>query len=356
MKKIYLIVAIGAALGACTSETDIVELEAPQSITLQTVTQKSSRAAFDGSTLPVKTSIFVTAYNKITEDGTTIYNEYLKNVEFTCYNPNVTDPNNRFWTANYYYPTSGDVDFIAYTCDYGDDKVAPDVTVKTKDQRISEMILDFGTNLEGQTDVTYSSVVNATRLSSGGFSQPVLSFRHGLAWIVVNFLKGSSDAEDDAMLIRDVRVKNVNLSGSMDLTIDADNNYNVEWTAEGTKVDAEFPAYKIDKDTDKIDEDTDVPDVPGVPFGAAAGAETKGILVLPCDEQVITFEYCTKSGDNSYTDFTTYTTTIDNSTLAGHKWEAGKKYIYNFTITSNKIQFTTTVTDFDSNYVNNTIK
>ncbi|MCC8120303.1 MAG: fimbrillin family protein [Bacteroidales bacterium] len=353
MKKIYLIVAIGAALGACTSETDIVELEAPQSITLQTVTQKSSRAAFDGSTLPVKTPIYVTAYNKITEDdGTTSYNEYLKNVEFTCYNPNVTDPNNRFWTANYYYPTSGDVDFIAYTCDYSDqendyfDQVKPtkvDVSIDEDAQRITGMNLEFGELLKGQTDVTYSSVASATRLSNGTFAQPVLSFRHGLAWIVVNFLKGSSDAEDDAMLISHVKVKNVNLSGSMDLTIDADNNYNVEWTANDTKKDAEFPAYE------DIGDD-------GIAFGDAAGAETKGILVLPCDEQVITFKYCTKSGENSYTGFTEYTTTLDNSTLAGHKWEAGKKYIYNFTITSNKIQFTTTVTDFDSNYVNNPIK
>lgn len=348
MKKIYLIVAIGAALTACTSETDIVELEAPQSITLQTITQKSSRAAFDGSTLPVKTPIYVTAYQKITE-GTPSYEKYLDEAEFTCHDEEVTDPNNRYWVNNNsYYPATGDLDFIAYTCDFGDDQVKPTLEVSAdKDaQRITGMTLDFGTDLKGQTDVTYSSVVNATRLSSGGFAQPVLSFRHGLAWIVVNFIKGTEKADNDAMLIKNVKVKNVYLSGKMALAFDANNNSTVSWTAEGDAQDAMFPAYVDDK---------------GIIFSEAANADTKGVMVLPGAEQSITFEYCNKNGTDdegnpTYTPFSDYTTSIDASTLSGHKWEAGKKYIYNFTIMSNKIQFTATVTDFDGTYVNNPIQ
>jgi hypothetical protein len=173
-------------------------------------------------------------------------------------------------------------------------------------------------NIKDQHDVLFSDLLSVEAPQPS--AQPLL-FHHAYAQLNVTFKKTDSAA---AVIVKNVSVTGVNLTGILTVTPAADTKSTAEWQV-GMPVSRHFlPA--------------DATGVEDVALDATLEAVTpyapQPVLVIPAPQTKIVIVYTIDGHEHTYT-----------HTLSGD-WKMGHKYTYNYTINVNEIIFDCTVEDW----------
>ena len=254
--------------------------------------------------------IAVTAVWDDIKDGT--FTSYFENAKF------VYDAGTELWKGEpaRYWPTSGNMQFIGL-CPY---PTKTNITNSYKTNGEIEKVV-WGTidnNLMDQHDVVFSDLLSVEAPQTS--AQPLL-FHHAYAQLNVTFKKTDSAA---AVIVKNVAVKNVNLTGILTVTPAVGAKSTAEWQA-GLPISRYFlPETATGVENGTLD----------AVLEAATPFAPQPVLVIPGVQTAIVIEYTIDGHAHTYT-----------HTLSGN-WEMGYKYTYNYTINVNEIIFDCTVEDW----------
>ena len=296
MKKIFLFAAAAmVSLSSCV-KTDEVYTGGVQEIGFKSGV---TRAAVDGDTLPAGSAINVAGVWDA--EGDDSYVEYFEPTKFVDASGIYSGAPARYW------PNTGNMQFIGYY-PYGVGTFTADYT--------GDVLAGYEvTDIDGaaQNDILYSDLCQVDDVPGG---TEALFFRHALALLQVNFQTSLTTEE---VKIVSATVADVVLGG--DLTVTAGNPSTAAWSNTSTAIDHTFANVTTAALTD------------------SANTNATPLLVVPAATQTeMTIVY----------------------TLNGHKmtkvvplaaygaWAAGNKYIYNFSIGANEIQFNCTVKPWET--------
>ena len=306
MKKIFLFAAAAmVSLSSCV-QTEEVYTGKMQEMGFKSAVTRGIIQSNDDMTYPIA----VTAVWDDTKDGT--FAHYFENGKF------VYDAGTELWKGEpaRYWPTSGNMQFIGL-CPY---PVSSEIVNSYKTNGEIEKVT-WGTidnNLMEQHDVLYSDLLSVEAPQTS--AQPLL-FHHAYAQLNVTFKKTDSAA---AVIVKNVAVKDVNLSGILTVTPAVGANSTATWQA-GLPISRYFlpeTATGVENGTlDAVLEAT-------TPFAP------QPVLVIPAAQTKIVIVYTIDGHEHTYT-----------HTLSGN-WEMGYKYTYNYTINVNEIIFDCTVEDW----------
>lgn len=240
--------------------------------------------------------------------------KYFENAKF------VYDAGTELWKGEpaRYWPTSGDMQFIGF-CPY---PVSSDITNAYKTNGEIEKVT-WGTidnNLMEQHDVLFSDLLSVEAPQTS--AQPLL-FHHAYAQLNVTFKKTDSAA---AVIVKNVAVKDVNLSGILTVTPAVGAKSTATWQA-GLPISRYFlPESATGVENGTLD----------AVLEAVTPFAPQPVLVIPSAQTKIVIVYTIDGHEHTYT-----------HTLSGN-WEMGYKYTYNYTINVNEIIFDCTVEDWIS--------
>lgn len=317
--KSYLFVILTAIvyllLGSCTADLE------PQGetyagdglISVAAYGQMPSKAPVTGTVMPTSRSIVFSAYHNAAGGSSANY--------FTGINFTKKDGDNTLWQCSKYWPLTGSLDFLGYCLD--DNSRVSSVTWGSNNAASVTMTLaDNGSN---QDDLL---VGGASALTS---SSNVVVFKHAQALLTFN--AQSTVAYDGTnnygITITDITVDDSYHSGTVACTRDG-GNITFVWSSLGAQTDKSLPSM--------------APTNLGTSSAAISG--TPG-LILPAQPQTgITIYYTLHNGKDGSNQ------AIDNlmqytfSPATESTWDAGKKYIYNISMTLTGIEVSTSVTDW----------
>ena len=254
--------------------------------------------------------IAVTAVWDDIKDG--IFTSYFENAKF------VYDAGTELWKGEpaRYWPTSGNMQFIGF-CPY---PVSSEITNAYKTNGEIEKVT-WGTidnNLMDQHDVLFSDLLSVEAPQTS--AQPLL-FHHAYAQLNVTFKKTDSAA---AVIVKNVAVKDVNLSGILTVTPAVGAKSTATWQA-GLPISRYFlPESATGVENGTLD----------AVLEAVTPFAPQPVLVIPGAQTKIVIVYTIDGHEHTYT-----------HTLSGN-WEMGYKYTYNYTINVNEIIFDCTVEDW----------
>lgn len=297
MKKIFLFAA-----AAMVSLSSCVKTDEAYTGDVQEIGFKSgvTRAAVDGDTLPAGSVINVAGVWDAEGDGS--YVEYFEPTKFVDASGIYSGAPARYW------PNAGKMQFIGYY-PYGVGTFAADYT---GDKLAGYEVTDI--DGAAQNDILYSDLcqVNDVPAATQG-----LLFRHALALLQVNFQTSLTTEE---VKIVSATVADVVLGG--DLTVTAGNPSTAAWSID--------PSDAIDHTFVNV---TDAA------LTDSANTDATPLLVVPAAAQTEMTIVYTLNGHQM-------TKTVELDTYGA--WDAGNKYIYNFSIGANQIQFTCEVKPWDT--------
>ena len=304
MKKIFLFaVAAMVSLSSCVQSEDVYTGQL-QEMGFKSAVTRSIIQSNDDMTYPISVSA---TWNNPTAGK---YVEYFSNHEF------VHDAG--LWKGNpaKYWPTSGDMQFLAY-CPY------PVKSKVTNTYNVDGTFASstFGTvdnNIMDQHDVLFSDLLTVTAPQTS--AQPLL-FHHAYAQLNVTFKKTDSAAE---VVIKSVSADDVNLTGILTVTPHVGAKSEAVWQA-GLPISRFF----LDADATGV-EDGALDEV----LQASTAYAPKPLLVVPSAQTEFVIVYTIDGVEHTYT-----------HTLTG-EWEMGYKYTYNYTINVNEIIFDCTVDEW----------
>ena len=306
MKKIFLFAAAAmVSLSSCV-QTEEVYTGKMQEMGFKSAVTRGIIQSNDDMTYPIA----VTAVWDDTKNGE--FANYFEKAKF------IYDAGTELWKGEpaRYWPTSGDMQFIGF-CPY---PVSSEIVNSYKTNGEIEKVT-WGTidnNLMEQHDVLYSDLLSVEAPQTS--AQPLL-FHHAYAQLNVTFKKTDSAA---AVIVKNVSVKDVNLSGILTVTPAVGAKSEATWQA-GLPISRYFlpeSATGVENGTlDAVLEAT-------TPFAP------QPVLVIPGAQTSIVIEYTIDGHAHTYT-----------HTLSGN-WEMGYKYTYNYTINVNEIIFDCTVEDW----------
>lgn len=306
MKKIFLFAAAAmVSLSSCV-QTEEVYTGKLQEMGFKSAVTRGIIQTNDDMTYPIS----VTAVWDATKEGT--YSSYFENGKF------VYDAGTELWKGEpaRYWPTSGDMQFIGL-CPY---PVNSSITPSYKTNGEIEKVV-WGTidnNLMDQHDVVFSDLLSVEAPQTS--AQPLL-FHHAYAQLNVTFKKTDSAA---AVIVKNVAVKDVNLSGILTVTPAVGAKSEATWQA-GLPISRYFlPETTTGVENGTLDATLD----------AATPFAPQPVLVIPAAQTRIVIVYTIDGHEHTYT-----------HTLSGN-WEMGYKYTYNYTINVNEIIFDCTVEDW----------
>lgn len=291
MKKIFLFAAAAmVSLSSCV-QTDEVYTGGVQEIGFKSGV---TRAAVDGTTLPAGSAITVAGVWDAESDDS--YVEYFAPTKFVDASGIYSGQPARYW------PNAGKMQFIGYypngvgafTADYTGDKLAG--------YKVTGI---DNSDLTKQNDILYSDLC---QVNAAPAATQALLFHHALALLQVNF-QTSLTTED--VRIVSATVADVVLGG--DLTVTAGNPSTAAWSNTLTAIDHTFANVTTEKLTN------------------SANTNATPLLVVPAAAQTEMTIVYTLNGHQM-------TKVVPLATYG--KWDAGNKYIYNFSIGANEIQFT----------------
>ena len=308
MKKIFLFaVAAMVSLSSCV-KTEEVYTGKMQEMGFKSAVTRAVIQSNDDMTYPIA----VSAVWDDTKDGN--FAKYFENGKF------VYDAGTELWKGEpaRYWPTSGNMQFIGF-CPY---PVSSDIVNSYKTSGEIEKVT-WGTinnNLMDQHDILFSDLLSVEAPQTSAQS---LLFHHAYAQLNVTFKKTDSAA---AVIVKNVSVKDVNLSGILTVTPAA---------AAGVKSTATWQAglpisrYFLPETATGVENGT----LDAV-LEAATPFAPQPVLVIPSAQTRIVIVYTIDGHEHTYT-----------HTLSGN-WEMGYKYTYNYTINVNEIIFDCTVDDW----------
>ena len=299
MKKIFLFAAAAmVSLSSCV-QTSEVYTGKMQEMGFKSAVTRGIIQSNDDMTYPIA----VTAVWDDTKNGG--FAKYFENGKF------VYDAGTELWKGEpaRYWPTSGDMQFIGF-CPY---LVSSDLTNSYKTNGEIEKVV-WGTidnNLMDQHDVLFSDLLSVEAPQTS--AQPLL-FHHAYAQLNVTFKKTDSAA---AVIVKNVAVKDVNLSGILTITPAVGAKSTATWQA-GLPISRYFlPETATGVENGTLD----------ALLEAATPFAPQPVLVIPSAQTRIVIVYTIDGHEHTYI-----------HTLSGN-WEMGYKYTYNYTINVNEIIF-----------------
>ena len=306
MKKIFLFAAAAmVSLSSCVQTSEIYTGKL-QEMGFKSAVTRGIIQTNDDMTYPIS----VTAVWDDAQDGN--YSSYFENGKF------VYDAGTELWKGEpaRYWPTSGDMQFIGL-CPYpANSSITPSYKTNGEIEKVVWGTID--NNLMDQHDVVFSDLLSVEAPQTS--AQPLL-FHHAYAQLNVTFKKTDSAA---AVIVKNVAVKDVNLSGILTVT-----------PAVGAKSEATWQAglpisrYFLPETTTGVENGT-----LDATLEAATPFAPQPVLVIPAAQTKIVIVYTIDGHEHTYT-----------HTLSGN-WEMGYKYTYNYTINVNEIIFDCTVEDW----------
>ena len=301
MKKMFLFAAAAmVSLSSCVQTNEVYTGKLEEMGFKAGVT----RAIIESNT-DMTYPISVTAIWDNPSDASSNYVSYFENAKF------VYDETSSLWKGApaKYWPTSGDMDFLAL-CPY---PINATVTPAYKVDGTIET-LTFGTidnNLMDQHDVLFSDLLSVEAPQTAAQS---LQFHHAYAQLNTTFKKTDSAA---AVVVKSVSVTGVNLTGVLTVTPVAGGESTATWQ-KGLGVNR----YFLPESTSGVENGV----LDHVLVADAAYSPTP-VLVIPGNQTSIVIVYTIDNVEHTYT-----------HTLSG-TWDMGYKYTYNFTINVNEIMF-----------------
>ena len=312
MKKLFVLSCVAlATLASCSKSEDIEAPQAQKEIAFSVATDKS-RAPIAGNSFDDDQKIYVSAYNSVS-------GKYFKGVEFR------KEASETTWKAGKYWPVNGVTSFLAYAA-------TGDVTATWGEKYADkvEFTLNDGfynSSESGKTpyiDLLYASGEQAKEKEYDPVS---MKFNHTGAWVVFNVKLGSV------------------LTGAK-VTL---NSFQLANLFKGGKVVVDNTTYAGAKAS------WDFTGVTAADYGVESFAEkdlsaeenyTFGAIIPEQNQTAIKFNYTLASSDTDNPAFTAQTATYEYPLSRFDKWEMGKKYVYNITITFNEIEIKPSVTDW----------
>ncbi len=296
MKKIFLFAAAAmVSLSSCV-QTNEVYTGGVQEIGFKSGV---TRAVVDGAALPAGSAINVAGVWDAEGDDT--YVEYFVPTKF------VDDANVYSGEPARYWPNTGKMQFIGYY-PYGVGTFAADYT--------GDVLAGYKvTGIDGaaQNDILYSDLCQVDAVPA---ATQALFFRHALALLQVNFQTSLTTEE---VKIVSATVADVVLGG--DLTVTAGSPSTAAWSNTSTAIDHTFANVTTAALTD------------------SANTDATPLLVVPAATQTEMTIVYTLNGHQM-------TKVVPLATYGA--WDAGNKYVYNFSIGANEIQFTCEVKPWDT--------
>lgn len=343
MKKSILALGVAALFFTACSNSEDFETPQPQKeIALNPVTQKATRTPIEGTTFPTDLSIYVSAWNSVSGD-------YFHNVEFS------KDASGTTWKAGKLWPINGVTSFLAYafTPETQSTSVMSSTTAvwgNTNDwaKQVSfdlstaslcyNPVAANGTAVSTEThgtpyvDLLYA---NADQTKEKDYTTVNMEFKHSGAWIVFNVkLANDLSAQNSKLIVNNFELLNIHKGGKLTIDNKIVGGAKASWDFTGCAA----ADYQVES------------------FPQATADMTKGLtlnttdqtfgVVLPEQQQTaIRFKYTLSSTSDAFTSQTAeYTYPLDRF----NKWEMGKKYVYNITITFSEIEIDPSVTDWSS--------
>jgi len=357
MKKFFFLAAAAiVALAACSkNETDTTAYEQSKVINFNTVANKATKAPITGTTYSYKLPAFgVFAY--YLSSGT--WSTSAANSNASAYMTDVEVAWNEtkdIWapSSTYYWPLEGSLTFIAYSPKTAATAAFSNAGVLTlTDFTVASTVAD-------QVDLLYSSIaadktandayyVDSTNSKNSetaeGDKGVNIKFKHALAQVI--FKAKTADevyAAGMSFKVDNITVNAASTATSMTVTNPTDAQLSsaiTTWNEPKTNADfvvsnAAFPAT----------ENTYLTDAYSDPIGDA-------LLMIPVtafastDPSVSITYTLYRMSDNLDMGSKTVTVKFDNIDDVITSWQAGKKYVYEFTIDLQKIYFNPSITDW----------
>ena len=282
MKKLFVLsCAVLATLASCSNSEDVEATKSQKEIAFNIVADKS-RAAIEGTSFSDDQVIYVSAYNSISQN-------YFKGVAFTKNSEGK-------WTGGQYWPISGVTNFLAYAATADVTSFNPTWGTNYADG----LTFTVDSFYKAESDKTpYIDLLYASgeQKSEKDYSSVAMTFKHTGAWIVFN-VKLAQDLEDAEVTLNKFWLTKIFKGG----TLSIDN------LVEG------FTAQTVSKTT---------------PYEF-------GVIIPEQNQTAIKFEY-TLASTAVTPAFTPQTAVYEYPLSRFEKWEMGKKYVYNVTISFNEI-------------------
>lgn len=303
MKKSIILSCLAAAFLASCSNSEEPATPQQKEIAFSVANDKITRAPIEGATFADDQKLFVSAYNSIS-------GKFFEGVEFS--------KNAEVWKGGKYWPVNGVTSFLAYAA-------TDDVTATWGDNFADKVEFDLADGFykaEAGATTPYIDLLyaNGEQTKEGDYTTVPMTFHHAGAWIVFN-VKLEQDLTDAKVKINTFELANYLKGGK--LTVD-NSSYKLKAAWDFTGVAA--ADYGVESFAAKE---------------LSATAYTFGAIVPEQAQTAIKFNY-TLSG----TGFTDQTVDYEYPLSRFDKWEMGKKYVYNITISFHEITITPSVTDW----------
>lgn len=351
MKRVLLCTGIAAALlTACSQTEDELMQPAQQEIALSVVNQTITKAPVNGTTFPTDLSIYVSAWNSVSKD-------YFKNVEFS------KDASGTTWKAGQLWPINGITSFLAYAFNPASNSVMNENTavwgVSDQDwaKSVSFAFVDDSSSPSAEKTLYHSAAsggavkictataptipeqqegtpyvdllyANADQTKEKNYQTVDMEFKHSGAWIVFHVKLGTDISANNATLkINTFKLLNVHTGGTLNIDNKVVGGAKAAWDF-GTIAAADYGVESF------------------AAFDVAYNKTYAFGAILPEQQQTaIQFNYTLSSSNSAFTAQTaTYTHNLDRF----NKWEMGKKYVYNITISFSEIEIKPSVTEWDT--------
>ncbi len=315
MKKLFVLSCVAlATLASCSKSEDIEAPQAQKEIAFSVATDKS-RAPIEGTSFANDQKIYVSAYNSVS-------GKYFSGVAFSKKDGDT-------WKAGKYWPVNGVTSFLAYAATGDVTSFNPTWGAKYADNVVFDIASGFYKAETGTTTTTTTPYIDLLYASGEQAEEkkydPVsMKFQHTGAWVVFN-VKLTSALTDATVTLNSFQLANLFKGGK----VVVDNT-----TYAGAKASWDFTGVAAaDYGVESFTASKELSATP-YEFGA---------IIPEQNQTAIKFNYTLSSTGAA---FDAQTVNFEYPLSRFNKWEMGKKYVYNITITFNEIEIKPSVTDW----------
>lgn len=313
MKKLFVLSCVAlATLASCSKSEDIEAPQAQKEIAFSVATDKS-RAPIEGTSFADGQKIYVSAYNSVS-------GKYFSGVEF------IKDASGTTWKAGQYWPVNGVTSFLAYA--------ATGVVAATWGDKYADKVeftLNDGFYNSSEPDKTpYIDLLYASgeQAKEKDYNEVSMTFKHTGAWVVFN-VKLASALTDAKVTLNSFQLANLFKGGK----VVVDNT-----TYAGAKASWDFTGVTAaDYGVESFTASTVLSSTTDYTFGA---------IIPEQNQTAIKFNYTLSSTASTGAEFDDQIVNFEYPLSRFNKWEMGKKYVYNITITFEEIEIAPSVTDW----------
>lgn len=349
MKRVFLCTGIAAALlTACSQTEDELMQPAQQEIALSVVNQAITKTPIEGTSFAGDQKIYVSAWNSVSGD-------YFKNIAFS------KDASGETWKGSQLWPVNGVTSFLAYaftpatqtTSVMDENTAAWGITdanwAKQVSFDLSSNSLCYNPVAVGGTAVATEAngtpyvdllYANADQTKEKDYTTVNMEFKHSGAWIVFKVKLGSDlSTQKSKLTVNNFELVNIHKGGKLTIDNKIVSGAQASWDFTGCAT-ADYQVESFPQATSTTT---------GLTLSTTDA--TFGVVLPEQQQTAIRFKYTLSSTETTPV-FTPQTVTYTYPLDRFDKWEMGKKYVYNITITFKEIEIKPTVTDWVSSSEN----